>query len=1246
MAESIAFKHSPWRLVVDKESGAWQSLEWNGKAISENPSSGEPFNWGPGWQTSKKEGKCALVSHKWDEQGGKLTLSYQSGQWNIDETLAFGALGRADRICISICLTYNPPNPNGSPAKFSDVFINTFIPKKGRYLCPAKKKFSVSESEGELSELLDGEVKLTAWGILPFFVENGKHTVIFMPDARTDNAFLSFQADGNSICVKSQAKACGWAYPGESQVFGPFYLEVFPGNAKSALKEGVWRLYDDMGLKVPADTPDWVRDAVLYSFHPGGTVGSNWTDLGGFAAARDELLPQIAKLGIDAIWMLPLEDKAPYWPRDYYKFAEGLGSHDDYASLVDKAHGYGMKVWQDNVPHGGTPAFGALRGNKPWQLVFDENGDALSYWCFDFGNPEWQRYIADVAEHYMRKYKLDGYRIDACGHSKIPNWRKKDFPSIEKTPKNVPEAWWKTELAAVGGKLPPMPYGRASMTERKGGLELIRAVRNAVKRCNPENGAVLGEVQYAPYMQELDVVYDLDFVYMMVPQMKSSAPELFATRLARWLEEQKFSEPRGTIRLRYVDTHDTLRARGLLGANGAKAMTALSMLIHGLPMIYHDSEVGQGFFLKKLIDIRKALPELRRGDAEYQTEDPKCVFSCVRRLDGLASMSLINFSPNAVKAKASLPSLPLDLTKGRISAWDCADGSIVASGSPVALKSFLADLKPWESKVIAFRPADAPCPVPVTSAPPRVTPTEAGARKVSIAEGQDEIEISAPSYKLTIGKADGLPHALLDSGGKRLLEEAAIVMDPIFDKEPLRPSNAKLEIESSNASARLKASFSLPSGAKVNLLYNFLQDSVKIDASLEGQDASRQIGLVFGSKDVERWQVNSAEGLLDDFFGVRHEKGVPSNAGNIYYRTQGTPMLWQAKNAPLSLAKPALTALHKGHGFEIALENQLAGGLDNAMVLSRLGKERYWHAAFFWRDADPWEKPASGRAERFSLAIRPLSEPLAEPKAQEAVKAGGVTLKNESTGWRVENSHYSLSVSRTGGVIDSLRSKPSDMELMSGSDLYTNRGFFKKGRKEFRASACNDVESGVRIWSNGDKLHMLFSGMLRGADRFEKLSPPVWFSTEYVFDSSPTFNVAWSVCCEGSPTADDAFLSWSASSPLWSKIMLSKNGKEIASGSFGGADRDSETAKLPSKQLPDTAFIYGKDGKELLALKNIKAPLATPIQNVFVKGSSLFFALLDKKASDIQPGKWNETSISVSLGSKAQRDSRSSTREK
>jgi hypothetical protein len=98
-------------------------------------------------------------------------------------------------------------------------------------------------------------------------------------------------------------------------------------------------------------------------------------------------------------------------------------------------------------------------------MLAREEGSHLDYWLNDFKWPAWQGYIAGVAAHYMTNYGLDGFRVDACGGSREPNWSTN------------------------------IPHARASPAMMQGGLEMMNGIGGEVRQANPRHGAVLADVE-------------------------------------------------------------------------------------------------------------------------------------------------------------------------------------------------------------------------------------------------------------------------------------------------------------------------------------------------------------------------------------------------------------------------------------------------------------------------------------------------------------------------------------------------------------------------------------------------------------------------------------------------------------------------------------------------------------------------------------------------------------------------------
>jgi 3',5'-cyclic AMP phosphodiesterase CpdA len=235
-------------------------------------------------------------------------------------------------------------------------------------------------------------------------------------------------------------------------------------------------------------------------------------------------------------------------------------------------------------------------------------------------------------------YDLDGFRVDACGGSREPNWSTN------------------------------IPYARASLAMMQGGLEMMNGIRAEVRRANPRHGAVLAEVESARQAAVSDVQYDFTFCYTLCRSWNRMEAGPFVDALQDYLEEQRLSEPRGTVRLRHVESHDSLRAQGWYGVQGLRAFYALSAWIDGMPMIYQGMEDGHAFALAEINRVRRERPELSRGGALYRAVhcDVPGVFTCLRKLGDRSSVVVINFNREPVRANLGWPGGKATLALARL----------------------------------------------------------------------------------------------------------------------------------------------------------------------------------------------------------------------------------------------------------------------------------------------------------------------------------------------------------------------------------------------------------------------------------------------------------------------------------------------------------------------------------------------------------------------------------------------------
>ncbi len=158
------------------------------------------------------------------------------------------------------------------------------------------------------------------------------------------------------------------------------------------------------------------REAVIYEAHPG---------LAGGFAGLTERLPDLAKLGITVLELMPIADfpgprnwgydgVLPYAPDTAY------GTPDELKRLIDTAHGLGLCVMLDVVYNHFGPD-----GNYLSQYAAPFFRDDVSTpWgaAIDFRQPAVRRYFEENALYWLTEYRFDGLRLDAVHAIPDPDW--------------------------------------------------------------------------------------------------------------------------------------------------------------------------------------------------------------------------------------------------------------------------------------------------------------------------------------------------------------------------------------------------------------------------------------------------------------------------------------------------------------------------------------------------------------------------------------------------------------------------------------------------------------------------------------------------------------------------------------------------------------------------------------------------------------------------------------------------------
>ena len=1063
--------------------------------------------------------------------------------------------------------------------------------QKGSYLIPAQyppRRVGVKE--------LSANRKTGSWrSPCPVIGETGDGwSAVWVSDELPDYADrggASVQEEAGQIRVTQSFSTLGHMRKGVTQKLGDAWLWLQPNDADVALSRlNEWFRF--VKQVPPEGRPDWLKRVILYSFHPGGTIGSGCKDLGGFKAAT-EFLPHIRDLGCNAIWLMPLEDKSIYSPRDYYKFQEGLGTPEEYKTLTAKAHSLGLRVWQDCVPHGGCNDYPRAKEHPEW-LAQNEDGSTLSYWCFDFNWPTWLDYMSNVVSFYTREYGLDGFRIDAVSGSKIPNWN------------------------------PAIPYARASHAQAQGGLAMQRALRKAVKAVRPD-GANLAEAGESIHGAVSDSTYDFSLCYSVLHDFRKAPAEEFVPRLRRWLHEQQCAEIPDLVRMRHVESHDSLRSGLWYGADAQRALLAVNAWIHGIPMVYHEMEDGHYDVYRRIFHLRSHVVELNAGAADYlSVTAPAGVFACLRtgslpvrnsaawddeyawdsRPDGSdrASVVLVNLNGYPVRGVVTVPvgALPESLR-------DADMARDLMSGAKVKVKDGSASLElpPFGYTVLRFGSKELPELKPARTA-------RAAVPSLPLFQASEPLKLKAKSGTLLIDPVTGLATEW-QVGGWTLAANMDLALPHALTSRVATASCRRM-------GDSVEVSWAFGEYA-LSVRYVKAGDGIEIRGAWRGK-VPRGAAIVFAVPDAERWFARTAEGAFESPFRVRHPK-FSGQVNSIYRLPQGTATLWDSKLHPFGLAARCAQVGAVVCGREVSfgfVPDKLPA---EVQVLDRVGESHGMKVLMAWRDEAGGVK-IGGDELIFTLRSGDADED------ELHAGTGDSRLTVVGGGWSFENAHYRARVSRNGALAGLWRKKEGAWLPVTGmGSLYTDRGFSKEYE---RYAQENDVEADARMERSGDEIRLLFSGEMRGFQRFDKMGHPVRFYSAYTFGGGSAFRQTLAFNASGMPHGDSAYLAYLLHVGDAERVAFADAAGEFLTGERGdGKTRYAQTAKSVALQRVPTDIRICDTNALVLRLGDMTWFGAKPA-NVFMHGGDLHLAWMDGKGAASKVGEWSGVSLSVAFG--------------
>lgn len=290
-------------------------------------------------------------------------------------------------------------------------------------------------------------------------------------------------------------------------------------------------------------------------------------NFGGSFAAVERDLPRLKRLGVDAIWLLPIHPigtekrkgslGSPYAISDYRAVNPEFGTMEDFVRLCDAAHHSGLKILIDVVYHHTSPDSILAKTHpeyfyrKPDGSFGNHVGDWTDIIDFDFDNRAlWDELIDTLC--FWAQY-VDGFRCDVAPL--------------------VPLAFWLAARKRVAAVRPDCIW-------------LAESVEHEFIRYNRNQGLVA--LSDSELYQAFDICYDYDVYPDFTGYIKGETKlDDYVAALIR----QESTYPADYVKLRFTENHDRPRTAELFPDPTVREnWMAWTFFQKGMPMLYCGQE--------------------------------------------------------------------------------------------------------------------------------------------------------------------------------------------------------------------------------------------------------------------------------------------------------------------------------------------------------------------------------------------------------------------------------------------------------------------------------------------------------------------------------------------------------------------------------------------------------------------------------------------------------------------------------
>jgi 1,4-alpha-glucan branching enzyme len=184
---------------------------------------------------------------------------------------------------------------------------------------------------------------------------------------------------------------------------------------------------------IEIEHPEWSKNAVLYQ------INTRQFTAGGTFAAAEKHLPRLKDLGVDILWLMPINEigqkhrkgnlGSPYAVKDYYRVNPEFGTLTDLKQFVAAAHQHGMYVILDWVANHTAWDNRLVHEHAEW-YARDRKSDfrPTPWWNwpdiieFDYRHDALREYMTKAMKYWVSELDIDGFRCDLAGFVPTDFW--------------------------------------------------------------------------------------------------------------------------------------------------------------------------------------------------------------------------------------------------------------------------------------------------------------------------------------------------------------------------------------------------------------------------------------------------------------------------------------------------------------------------------------------------------------------------------------------------------------------------------------------------------------------------------------------------------------------------------------------------------------------------------------------------------------------------------------------------------